>query len=200
MPLDHLCTPRSPSLKRCIALIAVKPESGRASRSPARACALAVLRRVFEDGAWADRALHGEARRLGLDARERALAMRLAYGAVQRRATLDHVIETLAGRPVEQLEPLVLRRAAARRSTSSRTPTACPPTRRSASPSSSSSASRPAARSSSTPCCGAARARRPRCRRAARRHAGRRPRYALPPRVDRGAVVGRARPGRRRAR
>ena len=84
------------------------PDSGRASSSPARACALAVLRRVFEDGAWADRALHGEARRLGLDARERALAMRLAYGAVQRRATLDHLIEALAGRPVGQLEPLVL--------------------------------------------------------------------------------------------
>ena len=87
---------------------AVKPDSGGVTRSPARVCALAVLRRVFEDGAWADRALHGEARRLGLDARERALAMRLAYGAVQRRATLDHLIETLAGRPVERLEPLVL--------------------------------------------------------------------------------------------
>ncbi len=83
-------------------------DSGRPSISPARACALVVLRRVFEDGSWADRALHGEARWLGLDARERALAMRLAYGAVQRRATLDHLIETLAGRPVERLEPLVL--------------------------------------------------------------------------------------------
>ena len=80
------------------------PESG---ASPARACALAVVRRVFEDGAWADRALHGEARRLGLDPRERALAMRLSYGAVQRRATLDHLVERLAGRPVEQLEPIV---------------------------------------------------------------------------------------------
>ena len=43
-----------------------------------------------------------------LDARDRALATRLAYGAVQRRATLDHLIETLAGRPVARLEPLVL--------------------------------------------------------------------------------------------
>src|SRR5215213_2522637 len=76
--------------------------------SLARACALAVLRRVFEEDAWADRALHGEAARLGLDARERALAMRLAYGAVQRRATLDHLIEQLARRPVERLQPLVL--------------------------------------------------------------------------------------------
>ena len=36
----------------------------RISATPARACALAVLRRVFEEGAWADRALHAEARRL----------------------------------------------------------------------------------------------------------------------------------------
>jgi 16S rRNA (cytosine967-C5)-methyltransferase len=78
------------------------------SASPARACALAVVRRVFEDGAWADRALHGEARRLGLGPRDRALAMRLAYGTVQRRATLDHLAEALAGRPPDRLEPLVL--------------------------------------------------------------------------------------------
>jgi 16S rRNA (cytosine967-C5)-methyltransferase len=63
---------------------------------------------VFERSAYADRALHGEAERLHLDARDRALAMRLAYGAVQRRDTLDHVIETLAARPVAKLEPAVL--------------------------------------------------------------------------------------------
>jgi 16S rRNA (cytosine967-C5)-methyltransferase len=67
-----------------------------------------VLRRVFEDGAWADRSLHAEARRLGLDPRERALATRLAYGAVQRRATLDDLIEAFAERPVARLEPIVL--------------------------------------------------------------------------------------------
>ena len=71
-------------------------------------CALAVIRRVFEQDAWADRALHAEARRLGLDARERGLAMRLAYGTVQRRATLDHLIAELAGRPLDRLEPLVV--------------------------------------------------------------------------------------------
>jgi 16S rRNA (cytosine967-C5)-methyltransferase len=71
-------------------------------------CALAVTRRVFEQGAYADRALHGEARRLDLSARDRALAMRLAYGVVQRRDTLDHVIVTLAGRPLAKLEPAVL--------------------------------------------------------------------------------------------
>jgi 16S rRNA (cytosine967-C5)-methyltransferase len=76
--------------------------------SPARAVAYAVLRRVFEQDAWADRALHGEVRRAGLDARDRALATQLAYGTVQRVATLDHLIAVLAGRPVERLQPAVL--------------------------------------------------------------------------------------------
>ena len=65
----------------------------------ARVCAYAVLRRVFERGAYADLALRSHAREL--DARDRALAMRLAYGAVQRRGTLDHLIERLAERPRE---------------------------------------------------------------------------------------------------
>ncbi len=69
--------------------------------TPARRVAYAVVRRVFEQGAYADRALHGEAR--GLDPRERGLAMQLAYGTVQRRLSLDHVIEQLA-RPVDELD------------------------------------------------------------------------------------------------
>jgi 16S rRNA (cytosine967-C5)-methyltransferase len=76
--------------------------------APARACAYAVVRRVFEQGAWADRALHGEARRLDLDARDRALAVRLAYGTVQRKAALDHAIATFARRPAQDLDPPVL--------------------------------------------------------------------------------------------
>lgn len=76
--------------------------------APARRCAFVVLRRVFEQGAWADRALRGEARRLALDGRDLGLATQLAYGAVQRRATLDHLIAGMAGRPVEELEPAVL--------------------------------------------------------------------------------------------
>jgi 16S rRNA (cytosine967-C5)-methyltransferase len=79
-----------------------------AAASPARVCAYAVVRRVFEDGAWADRALHGEAGRLELDPRERALAMRLAYGTVQRVATLDALIEALARRRVDRLDPPIL--------------------------------------------------------------------------------------------
>jgi len=74
--------------------------------SPARAVAFKVLRRVFEDDAYADRALRSES--AGLDDRDRALARRLAYGSVQRKRTLDHAIETLSRRPVRKLDPPVL--------------------------------------------------------------------------------------------
>jgi 16S rRNA (cytosine967-C5)-methyltransferase len=74
--------------------------------APARRCAFRVIRRVFEQRAYADRALHGEARALGR--RDRALATRLAYGTVQRRGTLDHLIEQLTDRPLERLDAAVL--------------------------------------------------------------------------------------------
>jgi 16S rRNA (cytosine967-C5)-methyltransferase len=74
--------------------------------APARACAYAVLRRVCDDGAYAELALRAQAREL--DARDRALAMRLAYGAVQRRGTLDYLIEHLAQRAPRRLDASVL--------------------------------------------------------------------------------------------
>jgi 16S rRNA (cytosine967-C5)-methyltransferase len=74
--------------------------------SPARACAFTVIRRVFERGAYADRALAAEAANLA--PRDRALATRLAYGTVQRRATLDHVAGVLVGRSLDELDPPVL--------------------------------------------------------------------------------------------
>jgi 16S rRNA (cytosine967-C5)-methyltransferase len=76
-----------------------------ASVSPARRAAFQVLLRVFEEGAYADRALPAAA--AGLDERERALARRLAFGAVQRVRTLDHAIETLGRRRVSRLDPPV---------------------------------------------------------------------------------------------
>jgi 16S rRNA (cytosine967-C5)-methyltransferase len=79
---------------------------GGAPVAPARRRAYAVIRRVFEQGAYADQALQSEAREL--DARDRALCMRLAYGTIQRRLTLDHLIARLAGRPAERLDPPLL--------------------------------------------------------------------------------------------
>jgi 16S rRNA (cytosine967-C5)-methyltransferase len=74
--------------------------------STSRAAAFAVVRRVFESGAYADRALAAEA--AGLESRDRALATRIAYGAVQRRLTLDHIAAGLVHRPLADLEPAVL--------------------------------------------------------------------------------------------
>jgi 16S rRNA (cytosine967-C5)-methyltransferase len=76
------------------------------SASPARRAAFRVVRRVFEEDAYADRALRSAVE--GLDDRERAFAQQLAYGSVQRVRTLDYAIETLGKRPVRKLDPPVL--------------------------------------------------------------------------------------------
>jgi 16S rRNA (cytosine967-C5)-methyltransferase len=73
--------------------------------APARRTAHEVLLRVFEHGAYADRAFVTAAE--GLDERDRALAQRLAYGAVQRVRTLEHAIEKLGRRRVARLDPPV---------------------------------------------------------------------------------------------
>lgn len=71
----------------------------------ARQVALGVVRRVFEEDAYADRAFRAAAERL--DPRDRAFAMQLAYGTVQRVRTLDAAVEALGRRPVRKLDPPV---------------------------------------------------------------------------------------------
>ncbi|HEY6960565.1 MAG TPA: transcription antitermination factor NusB [Gaiellaceae bacterium] len=73
--------------------------------APARRAAYTVVLRVFEEEAYADRALASAVD--GLDDRDRALAQRLAYGTVQRTRTLDFGIEQLGKRPVRKLDPPV---------------------------------------------------------------------------------------------
>ncbi len=70
--------------------------------SAGRQAAYAVVRRVFEQGAYADRALRRVTERL--DPRERAFATQLAYGTVQRKGTLDFLAARFAKRPAEQLD------------------------------------------------------------------------------------------------
>ncbi len=74
----------------------------------ARRAAYEVLRRVFEQGAWADRALPAALARHEVGSDHRGLAQRLAYGAVQRRGTSDHVAGTLSSRSPEELDAPVL--------------------------------------------------------------------------------------------
>ena len=73
--------------------------------APARRVAYDVVLRVFEEDAYADRALAGAA--AGLDARDRALAQRIAYGTVQRARTLDSALEEVGRRPMRKLDPPV---------------------------------------------------------------------------------------------
>lgn len=76
--------------------------------TPARRAAYETVRRVFEDGAWADRSFRSSATKHGLVGRERAQGQALAYGAVQRRGTADHLIGRLTGRPVGRIDPPLL--------------------------------------------------------------------------------------------
>ncbi|MDX6664466.1 MAG: rRNA (cytosine967-C5)-methyltransferase [Solirubrobacteraceae bacterium] len=73
--------------------------------SLARQVAFRVVRRVLEQGAYADRALEGEGRRL--DTRDRAFAQQLVFGTVQRQSTLDHIVDAY----VEREPPDVARAA-----------------------------------------------------------------------------------------
>ena len=75
--------------------------------APARRCAYAVLRRVFEDGAYADRALHarGEASSTRATGRSRCASL---YGAVQRKGTLDYLIERSPSARPERLDAPLL--------------------------------------------------------------------------------------------
>lgn len=70
--------------------------------SPARRVAFEVVQRVFEEGAYADRAFRAAGHDLA--DRERAFAMELAYGTVQRVRTLDHAVEAFARRPLRKLD------------------------------------------------------------------------------------------------
>ena len=79
-----------------------------ASATPARRAAFEVLRRVFEHGAWADRAFPAAAKRHGLAGRERSHGQLLAFGAVKRKGTSDHVAAGLLDRSLERLDEPVL--------------------------------------------------------------------------------------------
>jgi 16S rRNA (cytosine967-C5)-methyltransferase len=73
--------------------------------APARRAAFEVVRRVFEEDAYADRAFDPAV--AGLDDRDRGLAQRVAYGTVQRVRTIDFGIEQVGKRPVRKLDPPV---------------------------------------------------------------------------------------------
>ena len=76
--------------------------------APARQLAYDVIRATFEEGAHTERAFRKAAEERGLNGRERSQAQRLAYGAVQRRGTIDAAIGCVADRPPARLDAAVL--------------------------------------------------------------------------------------------
>jgi 16S rRNA (cytosine967-C5)-methyltransferase len=76
--------------------------------SPARLLAYETIRATFELDAHAERAFRDGADERGLGGRERAQAQRLAFGAVQRRGTIDAALDRCVDRPLRALDPPVL--------------------------------------------------------------------------------------------
>jgi 16S rRNA (cytosine967-C5)-methyltransferase len=76
--------------------------------SPARLLAFEALRATFERDEHTEKAFRAAADREGLGGRDRAQAQRLAFGAVQRRGTIDAALERLVDRPLRRLDPPVL--------------------------------------------------------------------------------------------
>jgi 16S rRNA (cytosine967-C5)-methyltransferase len=72
-----------------------------ATRRTARDVALHALRRIDEEGAYANLVLRAELDRSGLEQRDRAFATELVYGVTRLRRRLDHVVDRFLLRPVD---------------------------------------------------------------------------------------------------
>lgn len=74
----------------------------------ARWVAYDVLRAVSDDDAYANLLLPKLIVEAGLNPQDAGLATELAYGTLRRRGTYDAIIAEAAGRPVTQIDPVVL--------------------------------------------------------------------------------------------
>lgn len=89
-----------------------RPPTRRPSRrkplDPARRAAFDVLRAVSERDAYANLALPALLRERGITGRDAAFATELTYGACRTRGLLDAIIGRAAGRPPENINPVLL--------------------------------------------------------------------------------------------
>lgn len=76
-------------------------------RSDPRALAWHILRRVEEEGAYADALLGHAPDAAQLGARDRALLTRLVYGTLAWQSYLDHITTAFSRRPAAALDPAV---------------------------------------------------------------------------------------------
>ena len=80
----------------------------RAQLDPARRAAFDVLRAVSERDAYANLALPSLLSDRGITGRDAAFATELTYGTCRTRGTLDAVIAAAAGRPIDQIDSVLL--------------------------------------------------------------------------------------------
>ena len=80
----------------------------RAQLDPARRAAFDVLRAVSERDAYANLALPSLLSERGITGRDAAFATELTYGTCRSRGTLDAVIAVAAGRPIDQIDSVLL--------------------------------------------------------------------------------------------
>ncbi len=80
----------------------------RSPLDPARQVAFDVLRAVSERDAYANLVLPALLADRGISGRDAAFATELAYGTCRTRGLLDAVIAAAAGRPADQIDPVLL--------------------------------------------------------------------------------------------
>ena len=80
----------------------------RAQLDPARRAAFDVLRAVSERDAYANLALPAILTERGITGRDAAFATELTYGTCRTRGLLDAVIASAAGRPIDQIDPVLM--------------------------------------------------------------------------------------------
>jgi 16S rRNA (cytosine967-C5)-methyltransferase len=85
-----------------------KRSSHRKPLDPARRAAFDVLRAVSERDAYANLALPALLRERGLTGRDAAFATELTYGSCRTRGLLDAIIGAAAGRPTDEIDPVLL--------------------------------------------------------------------------------------------
>lgn len=76
--------------------------------TPERAAAYAVLRRTFDEDEHTEAAFRDEAEKRELTGRSRSQAMRMAYGAVQRRGSVDAIIAGFIKKKGQRPNPPVM--------------------------------------------------------------------------------------------
>ena len=80
----------------------------RVQLDPARRAAFDVLRAVSERDAYANLVLPALLAERGISGRDAAFATELTYGTCRMRGLLDAVISAAAGRPVYQIDAVLL--------------------------------------------------------------------------------------------